>query len=117
MKRNLTCIVCPMGCDITVTFDENNTIASISGNSCKRGALYAESECTHPTRTLTTTAMCENGRPVPVKSNTPVPKDKMFECMKIINAARVALPVKAGDIIVKNIVNSGSDIIAVQNME
>ncbi len=115
MKRNLTCIVCPMGCDITVTL-ENGEVVDIKGNTCPRGAEYAKNECTNPVRTITTTVMCGNGKPVSVKTNLPIPKDKIFECMKIINSVRADIPVFAGDVIIKNIADCGADIIATQNM-
>lgn len=116
MKRNLTCIVCPLGCDITVTL-EGGSVTSISGNTCPRGAAYAESECTHPTRTLTTTVMCENSLPLPVKTSVPIPKDKIFECMKIINRTKASLPIYRGDVVIKNIAGCESDIIAVRDAE
>ena len=54
-ERLLTCIVCPKGCEMKITFDEDGKIASIEGNTCKRGIGYAEDECTNPKRTVTTT--------------------------------------------------------------
>ena len=112
MKRNLTCIVCPLGCNLEVSFDEQNNIQSITGNTCKRGAVYAEEECTHPSRVITTTVLCDDGCVVPVKTNKPIPKEKIFECMKQINACVVSLPLKAGDVIIKGVVGTDSDIIA-----
>lgn len=116
MKRNLTCIVCPLGCDITVTLDDGK-VTSITGNTCPRGAAYAENECTHPVRTLTTTVMSEKGFPVPVKSNLPIPKDKIFECMKIVNGTKITLPVTAGEVVIENIADCGSNIIAAADAE
>ena len=109
MKRNLTCIVCPMGCSIDVEI-ENGKVLSISGNSCPRGAEYAENECISPVRTITSTVKCEDGSVLPVKTDKPIPKDKIFECMRIINAAVAPLPVSGGDIIIKDVF--GSNIIA-----
>ena len=80
MMRELTCIVCPMGCPLVVELD-GKKVVSVSGNTCPRGAKYAEAECTNPERTITTTMKCENGAVVPVKTNTPIPKEKMFDCM------------------------------------
>ena len=52
-KRTLTCINCPLGCQIDVILD-GGAVQSITGNTCKRGAEYAEKEVTHPTRIVTT---------------------------------------------------------------
>lgn len=117
MKRNLTCIVCPLGCDITVEFNDNGEISEIKGNTCPRGAEYAKNECTNPVRTITTTIMCDNGVPVPVKTNAAVPKNKIFDCMKIINSTKKDLPISAGDVIIENICGSGADVIATADME
>ena len=49
--RNLTCISCPMGCPITVEM-EGEEIISVTGNTCKRGEVYARKEVTNPYRNL-----------------------------------------------------------------
>ena len=41
-ERNLTCIVCPRGCQMKIIFGEDGSIASVSGNFCKRGVTYAQ---------------------------------------------------------------------------
>ena len=73
MTRNLTCIVCPKGCQITVELDENKKILSVSGHTCKRGEVYANTECTAPKRTITTTVAVKGGGVVPVKTDITVP--------------------------------------------
>ena len=83
-ERNMTCIVCPLGCGINVTMNEGKII-KIEGNGCPRGAKYAESECTNPVRTLTTTIKCDDGRVLPVKTKKPIPKGKLTEYMEMIN--------------------------------
>ena len=111
-KRELTCIVCPRGCQLTVELDGKNVI-SVSGNICKRGKTYAENECTNPMRTVTTTAKTADGGVVAVKTETTIPKEKMFECMEKINSVVASLPVKIGDVILPDV--CGTDIIATQN--
>ena len=112
MKRNLTCIVCPMGCDLEVEF-ENKEVVSVVGNTCKRGFDYAVSECTNPVRTVTSSVRCKTGDMVSVKTDKPIPKEKIYECMKLINSAHPDLPICIGDVIIKNVF--GSNIIATQN--
>ena len=41
--RNLTCISCPMGCSVTVEMN-GNEVVSVSGNTCRRGEVYARKE-------------------------------------------------------------------------
>ncbi len=112
MKRELTCIVCPMGCTLLAEI-ENNEVLSVTGNTCPRGARYAQAECTNPQRTVTTTMKCSDGGVVSVKTDTTIPKDKIFECMEIINNTVVSLPISVGDVIIKDIF--GSNVVATQN--
>lgn len=109
MKKNLTCICCPLGCTIEIEYDKEN-ILKIQGNTCKRGEDYARSECINPVRTVTSTVMSKNGIPVPVKTDKPIPKEKIFECMDIINKIVINGSVSIGDIIKKDVF--GSNIIA-----
>lgn len=114
MKRELTCIVCPIGCSLTVNL-EDGKVASVDGNTCPKGKAYAETECTAPMRTITTTVKCRSGEVVPVKTDRPIPKEKMFEAMKIINVVYPKLPISVGDVIIKDVF--GSNVVAVKNVE
>ena len=115
---NLTWIQWPLGCPVTVTMD-NGSIIKITGNTCKRGEIYAQKEVTAPTRTVTSTVFVKGGKypVVAVKTSTDIPKDKIFDCMAEINKAAVEAPVKIGDVIIKNICSTGANIVATANME
>ncbi len=113
--RELTCIVCPRGCNLRVEFNDDKSIKSISGNGCKRGVTYAENECTHPMRTVTTTVRCADGRVVPVKTSNVVPKEKVFEVMKEINSVRPEGEISVGDVIIENICDTGVSVVATAN--
>ena len=106
-----------MGCSITVELNSENEIISIKGNTCKRGEIYAENEIKHPVRSLTSTVRVNGGleNVVPCKSSKPVPKEVMFNCMKQINSTDVDAPVSLGDVLIKDILGTGSDIIATNN--
>ena len=112
MKRELTCIACPLGCALTVTIEDKKVI-SVEGNTCPRGKDYAINECTAPVRTVTSTVMCENGDLVSVKTKNPIPKDKIFETMSIINKTVASLPISVGDIIIEDLF--GSPLVATQD--
>ena len=112
MNRVLTCIVCPVGCSLNVTL-ENGKVVSVSGNTCPRGKVYAENECTCPVRTITTTVRCEGGAILPVKTDKPIPKDKIDEAMKIINSQTPHLPISIGDVIIKDVF--GANVVATSN--
>lgn len=111
--RRLTCIVCPRGCELTVTLtktDGTRTVESVTGNLCPRGMTYAIDECTHPTRTLTTTVRTTDGGVVAVKTETPIPKESLFTAMAAVNALIVPTPVHVGDVLAENI--AGSRLVA-----
>jgi len=112
MERKLTCIVCPLGCQLTVELS-GREVVKVEGNTCPRGAEYARNECTNPQRTVTSTVRCENGGLVSVKTDRPIPKEKMAECMDLINSAVAKLPVAIGDVIVADVF--GSNVVATQN--
>ena len=113
MKRELTCIVCPVGCSLLVDINDKGEM-EVSGNTCPRGKVYAENECTSPMRTVTTTVRCKTGEILAVKTESPIPKEKIFEAMKIINKASPVLPIAIGDVIIKDVF--GSNIVAVCNL-
>lgn len=116
MIRELTCIVCPKGCQLTVEL-EGKEIRSITGHTCKRGEEYANTECTAPRRTLTTTAPVMGGGVVPVKTDGTVPKELLFECMALINKAYVPADAEVGYIVIKNILNTGADVVTTRNVK
>ncbi len=114
MKRELTCIVCPIGCSLVAEI-EGGEVVLVTGNTCPRGKVYAETECISPMRTITTTVRCVDGTIIPVKTATPIPKEKMFEAMKIINKTNPHLPIGIGDVIIEDVF--GSKVVAVSNAD
>lgn len=108
MKRELTCIICPIGCQLSAEKDGEKI--TVTGNTCPRGEKYATDELTNPQRTVTTTVRCCDGSVLPVKTKGPIPKDKINECMRIINTHIAPLPIKTGDVIIKDVF--GTDIVA-----
>lgn len=117
-KKELTCINCPMGCQLSVEL-EDGVVKSVTGNTCPRGDAYARTEVVNPVRTVTSTCIVAYGdKPrVSVKTASPIPKGKIDEVMKDINAVRAEAPVKIGDVLVKNTAGTGVDVIATRNIE
>lgn len=116
-KRELTCIGCPMGCQITVEL-EDGVVQSVKGNTCAIGDKYARNEVTHPERTVTSTAIVLGGdKPrVSVKTKSNVPKDKIFDVMKEIDGAVVKAPIHIGDVIVPDVCGTGVDVVATREI-
>ena len=113
ITKEMTCIVCPIGCRMTVSL-ENGKVVEVTGNACNRGPAYAIDECTAPKRMLTTTVLInQNGKhmPVPVKTKSPIPKELLFDAMQAINAVTLDAPASRGDIVVANLLGTGIDVI------
>ncbi len=114
----LTCIGCPLGCAVEVKIEEDGRIASVTGNTCKRGDDYARKEVTNPTRIVTSTIKVEGGAldMVSVKTKSDIPKDKIFACVEGLKGISVKAPVHIGDILVKNIAGTGVDVMATKEV-
>ena len=111
--KNLTCIICPRGCGLTV--EETADGLKVLGNLCPRGEKYAIEECTHPVRTVTSTMACENGAVVAVKTDKPIPRELVFDCMKAINGAKAPTDTKIGDVLIANVLGTDANVVATQN--
>jgi CxxC motif-containing protein len=118
MKKEMICIGCPMGCYLTVDYD-GKTVRGVSGNRCKVGLEYAEKEISNPERTLTTTVKVKNGHLplVSVRTNKPIPKNKIFDTMNLLAKIEVEAPIKIGDPIVQNIFDTGVNVVATKNIK
>ena len=120
-KRELTCIGCPMGCALTVTVecDTEIRVTEVSGNLCKRGDTYGRREVTAPTRILTTTLPVLQGdrATVAVKTNGEVPKALLLDCARALRGVTVTAPIRAGEVVVHDILHTGVDVIAVKTVK
>lgn len=115
-ETKLTCIVCPRGCNLTVKQDLDTI--EVTGNKCIRGKKYGINEVTNPVRKITSTVKINNGihSRLPVISDKEIPKDLLFEAMKVINEITVNSPVSVGDVLVQNILGTDANIIASRSM-
>lgn len=111
-EKKMTCINCPLGCCLEVLINGENI--QVKGNKCKRGMEYGLNEIKDPRRILTTTMRLTGGdKPlVCVKTDKEIPKKLVFEAMKVINQMTITAPVKTGDILIENILGTGSNIVA-----
>lgn len=123
MTKELVCIVCPKGCRIQVTVPDNKPLQpdeiEVSGNGCERGADYARQEMTSPHRVLTSTVKLSGSRHtrLPVKTNRSIPKTMLIDVMKLLDDVKVISPVHIGDVILKNVLDTGADIVATRDVE
>ena len=115
-ERVITCINCPMGCRMTVALD-GGQVASVKGNTCRRGDTYARQEVTSPVRMVTAVVPVQgSSMPVSVKTRTPIPKKDIPACMAALRALSLAAPIRAGETVLANVCNSGVDVIATKSV-
>ena len=90
----------------------------VSGNTCRRGEIYARKEVTNPTRIVTSTVKVVNGTSgtVSVKTKEDIPKEKIFACVQALRGIEVQAPVHIGDVILENVAGTGVDIVATRNV-
>ena len=112
MVQELICIVCPKGCHIKV--DGEN----ISGYTCLRGLSYAKQESVNPLSTITSTVLIEgeDNLVCPVKTSHEIPKKEIFNVMKVINKIKAKRPIKMNEVLIKNVLNLGVDIISTKEI-
>lgn len=118
MTKTFTCILCPNGCEIEAEYD-GSKIRSLKGNKCPRGAGYVEQELTHPMRTISTSVLVRGGK-LPlcsVRLTSPVPREKIFDVMGEIRKLSLDAPVQIGQVLIRDVLGLGSDVIATRPVE
>ena len=117
-KEKIICVGCPMGCEVELTLDDKNEIVEIDGYKCKEGKGYAVEEYKNPVRVLAATVLTEGSqRPLlSVRTTKPILKSMLLRSMGIVAKARVKPPVKAGEAVIPNLLNTGIDLIATADL-
>lgn len=112
---NIICITCPKGCHLSV--DEENGY-KVTGNSCPRGEIYGRNELQHPVRVITSTVKIEGAAVprLPVKTDKPLPKEKMFACMHLLDDITAQSPIKVGTVLAENILGTDVSIVATKTL-
>ncbi|OHD18036.1 MAG: hypothetical protein A2086_15890 [Spirochaetes bacterium GWD1_27_9] len=117
MKKEYTCISCPLGCQLELNVESDNIL--VKGNKCKRGEIYAKEEYFSPKRTITTTCIAINSNNIhriPVKTDKPLLKEYTIDLLKEIYSLKINLPVKLGDILIKNFKNTDVNVVVTRSV-
>lgn len=118
-QQDMTCIGCPVGCTITVSLNEETGAMDVTGNLCAIGDRYGKQEMIDPKRMATSTVLVKGGKQavVSVKTQDSIPKELVKDSVRLLAEIEVSAPVRIGDVIVKNILDTGIDIVATDNVE
>lgn len=120
MKKEMTCIICPRGCRLIADTPDGEAVEiTVSGNGCRRGEEYAKSEIKNPVRTLTTTVKIKSKESfvLPVRTDKPIKKDEIFDAMKKVAEIEVSAPIKIGDVIIRNFMDNGVNLVSAKTVE
>lgn len=115
--RELTCIGCPMGCQLRATL-EDGVVTAVTGNTCPRGDAYARKECVHPERHR------HRHRPVlagpllvvPVRTAGGGAQGEGAGGGPCAAPRAVPAPVQAGQVVLADVCGTGVAVVATKNI-
>lgn len=118
------CTICPSECLLTVEVEHDANgavveVCSVTGNSCPRGDKFAHQELTCPMRVLTTTVAASGGDEtlLPVRTAEAIPLAVHAQAMDLIRGVVVEAPIRMGDVVLKNLLGTGIDLIASMDID
>jgi CxxC motif-containing protein len=116
--ETIICVGCPLGCEIKLILSDRDEVIEVGGNKCKEGKQYALEEFSNPVRTLTATVLTKDSSQslLPVRTSKPILKTLLRQGMSIIAGTTVKPPIKMGDVIVPNLLDTGVDVIATSDL-
>lgn len=122
MNKEMTCIVCPNGCTLQLDYEIREgkpVLEKVTGNLCPRGEEYARQELLVPKRTIASSVLVEGGELplVSVRTRGAIPKEQIFPVMEEIRKCQVKAPVRAGTVLIPNVLGLGADVIATKTVE
>ncbi|MGB2982693.1 MAG: DUF1667 domain-containing protein [Candidatus Bipolaricaulia bacterium] len=117
----MTCILCPNGCELDVSFSGEPTAETISveGSLCEKGEGYALEELLHPKRTLTTSVLVRGGTQpqTSVKTTRPIPRGYVVDAREALRDIVLDAPVAIGDVVLEDVAGTGVDVIVTRSVE
>lgn len=118
------CTTCPSECLLTVEVERDATgavveVHSVTGNNCPRGDTFAHQELTCPMRVLTTTVAVSGGNEalLPVRTAEAIPLELHTQAMALIRGLVVNAPIRMGDVVLENLLNTNMDLIASMDID
>jgi CxxC motif-containing protein len=117
-KHDFVCINCPLSCSLEL-IEENGKVLEVSGNECKVGKKYAEEEFKDPRRMVTTTVRVKDGMLplLPVVSESPIPKNKVREAVKVLSDLVLDAPIEDRQVIYEDILGTGINVISSRKLD
>ena len=117
--KQVICIQCPVGCELTVLpTDAEPVVQGAYGEDCKPGREYAIAEVTAPLRVVTTTVRVDGGQfpLVSVRTDAPIPRERILDCLRQLRALTVSAPVQGGQTVLECVAGTTSNIVATRTV-
>lgn len=118
------CTTCPSECLLTVEVERDADgavveVRSVTGNSCPRGDKFAHQELTCPMRVLTTTVAVsgDDEALLPARTAEAIPLELHAKAMDLIRGLVVKAPIRMGDVVLPNLLDTGTDLIASMDID
>ena len=113
----LTCVLCPVGCELEVRKDEAGNL-EVRGNQCEKGVPFAVEEVLRPMRNLATSVPVRGtaARMVSVRLSGRIPREMIFPILKEISRLRPEAPVRRGQVLIADVLGTGVDVIATRTV-
>ena len=119
------CTTCPSECLLTVEVERSADgaaveVRSVTGNNCPRGDKFAHQELTCPMRVLTTTVAVSGGDEallLPARTAEAIPLELHAKAMDLIRGLVVKAPIRMGDVVLPNLLDTGTDLIASMDID
>jgi len=113
----LTCVLCPVGCELEVRNDPAGGL-QVQGNQCDKGVPFALEEILYPKRNLATSIPVKGTatKMVSVRLSGPVARELIFPILAEISKLRPEAPVRRGQILIDDVLGTGVDVIATRTV-
>jgi CxxC motif-containing protein len=111
-ETKIICVACPKGCRLRINRQGETIVVSEQG--CKRGEQYAIQELTDPRRMVATTVRIQSHlHPLlPVYTSAPISKAKIQPLLITLRKINLTVPVKMGQVVIKDALGTGIDVLA-----
>ncbi len=114
----LTCVLCPVGCELEVRVDGAGE-PEVLGSQCDKGIPFAVEEALHPKRNLATSVPVSGteAKMVSVRLSGRVPREMIFPILAEIAQLRPEAPVRRGQVLFADVLGTGVDVIATRTVQ
>ena len=116
-EKELICISCPLGCSLTVIIKGEDNV-QVQGYGCQRGLTFGKEEALSPKRVVTATVGINSSEcaRLPVRTDSPLLKNKIHRLLKHIYSLNLNPPVNIGDSILKDFEKTGVNLVATRTI-